>query len=94
MDGGIHVNAFRYGSMVPLITLKYGNWSIEGSGRLAVAADAQKITILWNDSILGTITDATWMGEGAAGYLIHSGTNGSFGTRCVFSNGEAYLFHE
>ena len=94
MDGGIYVNAFRNGAMVPLITLKYGNWSIEGIGRLAVAADAQKITILWNDSILGTVTDATWMGEGGAGYLIHSGTNGDFGTRCVFSNGEAYLFHE
>ena len=92
MDGIIYVNAFRYGSKVPLITLKYGNWSIEGSGRLAVAADTQKITILWNDSILGTITDSTWMGEGTAGYLIHSGTNGDFGTRCVFSNGESYLF--
>ena len=94
MDGAIHVNAFRYGAPVPLITLKYGNWSIEGSGRLAVAADDKKITILWNDSILGTVTDATWMGEGGAGYLVHSGTNGSFGTRCVFSCGEAYLFHE
>ena len=35
MDGGIYVNAFRNGAMVPLITLKYGNWSIEGGGRLA-----------------------------------------------------------
>ncbi len=94
MDGNIYVNAFRYGSLIPLITLKYGSWSIEGSGRLAVAADAQKITILWNDSILGTITDSTWMGEGAAGYLIHSGTNGNFGTRCVFSGGESYRFAE
>ena len=92
MDGTIYVNANRSGTLVPLISLKYANWSIEGSGRLAVAADAQKITILWNDSILGTVTDATWMWSGDAGYLIHSGTNGDFGTRCVFSNGEGYLF--
>ncbi len=94
MDGGIYVNAFRNGSLVPLITLKYGSWSIEGSGRLGVAADAQKLTILWNDSILGTITDATWMGDGNAGYLIHSGTNGDFGTRCTFSGGEGYVFNK
>ena len=92
MDGGGHVNAFRNGTLIPLITLKYGTWSIEGSGRLGVAADEQKLTILWNDSILGTITDATWIGDGNAGYLIHSGTNGDFGTRCTFSGGEGYVF--
>ncbi len=94
MDGAIYVNAFRNGALVPLITLKYDNWSIEGFGKLAVAADGKNITILWNDSILGTVTDATWMGDGAAGYVVHSGTNGDFGTRCVFSNTEAYLFQE
>ena len=92
MDGAVYVNAYRGGAFVPLITLKYGNWSIAGSGRLGVAADAQKITILWNDSILGTVTDATWMWSGDAGYIVHSGTNGDFGTRCVFSSGEGYLF--
>ena len=92
MDGGIHVNAFRYGQKVPLITLKYGSWSVEGKGRLGVAADSSKITILWNDAVLGTVTDATWLGSGAASYLVHSGTNGDFGTRCVFTNGEGYLF--
>lgn len=92
MDGAIYVNAFRAGAFVPLITLKYGSWNIEGGGRLGVAADAQKITILWNDSILGTVTDATWMWSGDAGYVLHSGTNGNFGTRCVFSNGEGYIF--
>ena len=92
MDGVVYVNAYRAGAFVPLITLKYGIWSIEGSGKLGVAADAQKITILWNDSILGTVTDATWMWSGDAGYILHSGTNGGFGTRCVFSNGEGYQF--
>ena len=92
MDGAIYVNAFRAGTLVPLISLKYAAWSIEGSGRIAVTADGQKITILWNDSILGTVTNATWMWSGDAGYIVHSGTNGDFGTRCVFSNGEAYLF--
>ena len=92
MDGGVYVNAYRNGALVPLITLKYGSWSIEGSGKLGVAADSHKITILWNDSILGTITDATWMGTGGAGYMIRSGTNGSFGTRCVFTDGESYVF--
>ena len=94
MDGGVYVNGFRNGTRVPLITLKYGNWSIEGHGKLGVAADAQKITILWNDSILGTVTDASWMLDGGAGYLVRSGTNGDFGTRCVFSNGESYVFTE
>lgn len=92
MDGAVYVNAYRAGAFVPLITLKYGTWSVEGSGKLGVAADDQKITILWNDSILGTVTDATWMWSGDAGYLVHSGTNGDFGTRCVFSKGEGYLF--
>jgi hypothetical protein len=92
MDGAVYVNAYRAGALVPLISLKYGTWSIQGSGRLAVAADDKKITILWNDSILGTITDATWMWSGDAGYTVHSGTNGDFGTRCIFTNGEGYLF--
>lgn len=92
MDGGIYVNGFRNGTKVELISLKYGNWSIAGSGRLAVAADEQRITVLWNDSILGTVTDASWRWSGDAGYIVHSGTNGDFGTRCVFSNGEGYLF--
>ena len=92
MDGVVYVNAYRNGALVPLIGLKYGSWSIEGNGRLAVAADAQKITILWNDAILGTVTDATWVGTGGAGYMVRSGTNGDFGTRCVFSGGEGYVF--
>ena len=92
MDGVVYVNAYRNGAFVPLIGLKYGSWSIEGSGRLAVAADAQKITVLWNDAILGTVTDATWVGTGGAGYMVRSGTNGDFGTRCVFSGGEGYVF--
>ena len=94
MDGGIHVNGFRNGAKVELISLKYGSWSIEGSGRLAVAADGQKITVLWNDAILGTVTDASWRWSGDAGYILHSGTNGDFGTRCVFTNGEGYIFNE
>ncbi len=94
MDGAVYVNAFRNGSKVPLISLNYGSYAVEGSGRLGIAADTQKITILWNDSILGTITDATWVGEGNTGYLIHSGTNGDFGTRCVYTNVEAYKFTE
>ena len=94
MDGGIYVNGYRNGVKTELIALKYGNWSIEGSGRLAVAADAQKLTVLWNDSILGTITDASWMWSGDAGYVVHSGTNGDFGTRCIFSNGEGYFFEQ
>ena len=92
MDGAVHVNAFRYGAKHELIALKYGNWNTAGEGRLAVAADDQKITVLWNDSILGTVTDATWMWSGDAGFIVHSGTNGDFGTRCVFTNGEGYLF--
>ncbi len=94
MDGVVYVNAYRNGAFVPLIGLKYGSWSIEGSGRLAVAADAQKITVLWNDAILGTVTDATWVGTGGAGYMVRSGTNGDFGTRCVFSGGEGYVFNQ
>lgn len=92
MDGAVYANAYRYGIKTDLIALKYGHWSIAGSGRLAVAADDQKITILWNDSILGTITERSLMWSGDAGYIVHSGTNGDFGTRCTFSNGEGYLF--
>ena len=93
MDGGVYVNGFRNGTKVELIALKYGNWSIEGSGRLAVAADESKITVLWNDAILGTVTDASWRWSGDAGYMLHSGTNGDFGTKCVFTNGEGYSFN-
>ena len=93
MDGGVYVNGFRNGTKVELIALKYGNWSIEGSGRLAVAADESKITVHWNDAILGTVTDASWRWSGDAGYMLHSGTNGDFGTKCVFTNGEGYSFN-
>lgn len=94
MDGAVYVNAYRNGDKVPLISLNYGSYAVSGNGRLGIAADTQKITILWNDAILGTITDATWIGSGNTGYLIRSGTNADFGTRCVFSNAEGYRFTE
>ena len=93
MDGGVHVNGYRNGEKSELTVLNYDNWSISGKGRLGVAADGRNITVLWNDSILGTMTAAGWTWSGDAGYVIHSGTNGDFGTRCVFSNGEGYLFN-
>ena len=42
-------------------------------------------------SILGTVNDATWQGEGGAGYIIHSGTNGA---GSVGTNGGKIVFSE
>lgn len=92
MDGAIYLNAYRYGNKIPIMSWSYANYNVEGSGKLGIATGENMITVLWNDAILGTVTNATWMGTGTIGYLLHSGTNADYGTRCHYRNTEAYLF--
>lgn len=91
MNGAIYLDAYRNDARIPIISYKYGDISVDGSGTLAVAADTEKISILYNGNLLGTYTSATWMGTGSLGYVVKSGTNLDYGTRCTFSNSQIYI---
>ncbi len=92
LDGNIYLNGFRNGAKVPLATYSYSQWSLKGSGTLTLAASGSKISVLYNQSLLGTITDATWLGTGDLGLTVFSGTNYDYGIRCNFKNNQLYQF--
>lgn len=94
MDGNIYVRAFRNGAEIPLVTYNYGQWSLEGNGILTVVCSGSKISFLFNQQLLGTVTDATWISSGNIGLTVFSGTNYDFGTSCSFSKNQLYLFSE
>lgn len=94
MDGNIYVRAFRNGAEIPLVTYNYGQWSLEGNGIFTVVCSGSKISFLFNQQLLGTVTDATWISSGNIGLTVFSGTNYDFGISCSFRKNQLYLFSE
>ena len=94
LDGNIYLSATRNGVEIPLATYSYRPWSLEGSGTLAVAASGSKISVLYDQQLLGTITDATWKASGDLGRTVFSGTNYDYGISCAFTNTQLYIFDE
>lgn len=92
LDGAVYLTAYRNGAAVPLASYNYGNWSLEGDGVLTVAVGREKITVLYDDRILGTVTDASWIGEGDLGFTTWSGTNYEKGITCNFRENTILLF--
>ncbi|MHC1773242.1 MAG: hypothetical protein AB9907_16210 [Flexilinea sp.] len=92
LDGNIYLSAFRNGTEIPIMTYNYGTWSLEGEGTLTLVADEAKISVLYNENLLGTVYNATWMATGSAGLVVQSGTNYDYGTACTFKNSQAYIF--
>ncbi len=92
LDGNIYLSAFRNGTEIPIFTYNYGSWSLTGQGTLTIVANAAKISVLFNQNLLGTVYNATWMATGGAGLTVLSGTNLDYGTACSFTNGQMYLF--
>jgi len=94
LDGNIYVRAFRNGTEIPLVTYNYGQWSLEGNGIFTVVCSGSKISFLYNQQLLGTVTDATWISNGHIGLTVFSGTNYDFGISCSFRKNQLYLFSE
>lgn len=92
LDGAVYLSAQRNGAMVPLASYNYANWSLEGDGILTLVVTREKITVLFDDRILGTVTDATWIAEGDLGFTVWSGTNYETGITCSFSDNTILLF--
>ena len=93
LDGNIYLSAFRNGTEIPIMTYNYGTWSLEGEGTLTLVADQAKISILFNENLLGTIQNASWMANGSTGLIVQSGTNFDFGTSCAFKNNQIYVLN-
>jgi len=94
LDGNIYVRAFRNGAQIPLVTYNYGQWSLEGNGIFTVVCSGSKISFLFNQQLVGTVTDATWISNGNIGLTVFSGTNYDFGISCSFRKNQLYLFSE
>jgi hypothetical protein len=94
LDGNIYVRAFRNGAEIPLVTYNYGQWSLEGNGIFTVVCSGSKISFLFNQQLVGTVTDATWISNGNIGLTVFSGTNYDFGISCSFRKNQLYLFSE
>lgn len=92
LDGAIYLSAQRNGAVVPLASYSYANWSLEGEGLLTLVAAREKITVLYDDRILGTVTDATWISDGDFGFTVWSGTNYESGITCGFNDNTILLF--
>jgi hypothetical protein len=75
------------------MTYNYGTWSLQGEGTLTLVADQAKISILYNENLLGTIHNASWMADGSTGLVVQSGTNFDFGTSCTFKNNQMYVLN-
>ena len=93
LDGNIYLSAFRNGTEIPIMTYNYGTWSLQGEGTLTLVADQAKISILYNENLLGTIHNASWMADGSTGLVVQSGTNFDFGTSCTFKNNQMYVLN-
>ncbi len=94
LDGNIYLKGVRNGVEVPLIAYNYGNWSLEGKGTLTLVASDAKLSVLYNNQLLGTVTDATWIASGDAGFTVWSGTNFETGISCAFTENHLYQFVE
>ncbi len=90
LDGNIYLSAFRDGTEIPIMTYNYGTWSLNGEGTLTLVADQAKISVLYNENLLGTIHNASWISEGGTGFVVQSGTNFDYGTSCTFKNNQIY----
>ena len=92
LDGLIYLQGVRNGSFVPIIQYSYGTWSLEGEALLTLIAVDNKLTVMYNGRLMGTVTDASWFMKGDAGLTVFSGTNFDYGQSCEFSDIQYFVF--
>lgn len=92
LDGLIYLQGVRNGSFAPIIQYSYGTWSLEGEALLTLIAVDNKLTVMYNGRLMGTVTDASWFMKGDAGLTVFSGTNFDYGQFCEFSDIQYFVF--
>ena len=92
LDGLIYLQGVRNGSFAPIIQYSYGTWSLEGEALLTLIAVDNKLTVMYNGRLMGTVTDASWFMKGDAGLTVFSGTNFDYGQSCEFSDIQYFVF--
>lgn len=86
LDGNISLFAYVNDRWQEITTRYYGRLDVpEGEGELIVTAEGDHIQVFVNSKLVIDVNDARHT-EGDFGFIVASGTNKSFGTRCTFDN--------
>ena len=59
---------------------------------LTLIAVDNKLTVMYNGRLMGTVTDASWFMKDDAGLTVFSGTNFDYGQSCEFSDIQYFVF--
>ncbi len=70
----------------------YDTHSTAGSAYLTIVASENSVSVMVDDKVVKTAQNVALTNPGYLAYVVVSGTNKSYGTKCVFEETEIYLF--
>ncbi len=92
LDGAVYVNGYLNDKWLSYGKKSFSRHSTKGSAYLTIIADEKKVSVMVDDEMMATYDNVLITDPGFLAYVVVSGTNKDYGTRCNFEEGEIYIF--
>ncbi len=92
MDGHLTFSASRYGKRISNTKYYYGRANIEATHNLTVVANGNNVKIYIDGKLYANVREVQVTRSGLISLITVSGTNKDWGTRCVFSKINYYVW--
>gem|GEM_PF-1875629 len=91
LDGFTYINGYKAGQWLSYGKKQYSSHSTSGSVYFTLAAEGGNIAIMIDDAIVHEASNVLLTDPGYLAYVVVSGTNKDYGTRCTFEEVELFV---
>lgn len=91
LDGNVYINGARNANWLSYGTKSFDRHSTSGSAYFTLAASGSDVTVMIDDSIVHQARNVAMTDPGYLAFVVVSGTNKGFGTRCEFEEVEIFV---
>jgi len=92
LDGNAYINGYRNGNFLSYGKRPYASHSTKGEAEFVLVVNGSTVNIFIDGKLVHTAKDIAIDNPGKLAYVVVSGTNKDYGTRCVFKDMEYFVF--
>lgn len=92
LDGSVYINGYRNGKFLSYGKKSYASHSTRGEAEFVLVVNGTTVNIFIDGNLVQTAKDILMDNPGKLAYVVVSGTNKDFGTRCDFNDMEFFVF--
>jgi hypothetical protein len=92
LDGYVYINGYRNGNFLSYGKRSYASHSTKGEAEFVLVVNEYTVNVFIDGKLIHTARDIAMDDPGMLAYVVVSGTNKDYGTRCTFKDMEFFVF--